>query len=559
MSRGEGENKQTGAASIPIANSSPPFSYDLGGHTKEVVAKKIADILRTEFSFPADVADGHKARWIRDLCDIIPERKDLGFQILEGRAALKSTAGQELADNREIDHLFCIAHHDYVLTSGTDVDHAVSFAEMKKRQTDFIRLLNTDAELADHFLQQPNMVDFFRRDSDGVIKGTQYFYRLCYNDQENLWLLCHACNISKLDSDSLKWFAGQPSFGRSFLAAITAGGEVHPGLIVDLIYQPNAQEDIEIKLNDRQIKLHTGHSVGLGEFIRRWFLGKHHEAYELHKQYFTENYHEVKQHLEQLYGFIANDQHEQFVQYAKSIKRSMVASQVVYTGMMTEEVDKSVSSRSDHSSDEEERKLGSKSAAMGINQAVSEFKYIRSLLEKWGWYTPDEVVYLCHVFERRSIDAKGSQAICDQLKAKWQEVIESDGSPISVADFEITLRSLSEKYKKLGSEESYQLREQEEAANARADQAEAREQAANIRADQAEAREEALQFKLMTLQKEMKGLGLAERDMTSVTAASRAGVFASTAAGSEVLGSKVDRTEGQPKRSRPFSAANNSS
>jgi len=127
-----------------------------------------------------------------------------------------------------------MVHGEYVRPSGTDGEHAMPFHDIKNNQTQLIDYLNDAAnkQFADDFLKEPGINEFFRRDpNDKKIKGTGYFYKLCYNNPSNLWLLCHACNIEKTDSEVLEWFKKQENFGEPFTEALEKDGSLRMGLI----------------------------------------------------------------------------------------------------------------------------------------------------------------------------------------------------------------------------------------------------------------------------------------------------------------------------------------
>ena len=47
--------------------------------------------------------------------------------------------------------------------------------------------------------------------------GTLFFYELYFNDIDNIWLICQACNLQKSDAEALNWIENQWPFKDEFL------------------------------------------------------------------------------------------------------------------------------------------------------------------------------------------------------------------------------------------------------------------------------------------------------------------------------------------------------
>ena len=94
-----------------------------------------------------------------------------------------------LDDEANLEALFCIGHSGFALFSGMDTDHALAHNRIVARQDELLAFLNANQEspLVVEFLGEAGMSDFFRRDDDGQIKGTGYFYKLSYSSEDNLW------------------------------------------------------------------------------------------------------------------------------------------------------------------------------------------------------------------------------------------------------------------------------------------------------------------------------------------------------------------------------------
>ena len=63
-------------------------------------------------------------------------------------------------------------------------------------------------------------------DSEPKYYGTKLLYELVFNNNENLWLLCAACNTSKSDINIIQWFKGLTQFGSRFLKHLENQGIV---------------------------------------------------------------------------------------------------------------------------------------------------------------------------------------------------------------------------------------------------------------------------------------------------------------------------------------------
>jgi len=80
--------------------------------------------------------------------------------------------------------------------------------------------------------------------------GTLYFYELYFNDIDNLWLICGACNLHKSDVESLSWFKDQWLYGDEFLNYVG-------------------------RLRDIGILTKTQNKQGLAEVAIQWYWDRH--------------------------------------------------------------------------------------------------------------------------------------------------------------------------------------------------------------------------------------------------------------------------------------------
>jgi len=138
-------------------------------------------------------------------------------------AAVRYQRYIELADQGGVSKDFkneelavCMTHGDYVSVQSLQSDHLIAKSEIYKRQLAFIDQLNKDKNFAAQVKKLPGMGDFFIEEN-GTFYGTLFFYELYFNDIENIWLICSACNLEKSDQDTVDWLTKKWTFGEQFL------------------------------------------------------------------------------------------------------------------------------------------------------------------------------------------------------------------------------------------------------------------------------------------------------------------------------------------------------
>ncbi len=144
----------------------------------------------------------------------------------------------------------CLACGDYVSVTSLALDHAQAKDEIQKRQADFIDRLNQDPAFARVVMNLEGISKFFVN-VEGRYYGTLFFYDLYFNDIDNLWLICSACNLHKSDQEVLSWFQEQWLYGDEFLNYL--------GRVKD----------------DSPILLKTQHRQGLAEAAIEWYWDRH--------------------------------------------------------------------------------------------------------------------------------------------------------------------------------------------------------------------------------------------------------------------------------------------
>lgn len=110
----------------------------------------------------------------------------------------------------------CIAHGDYVKVESLAADHLEAKEKIITRQKTLVNKLNEDSDFAEFLLQQPGMNKFFVK-FDNSYYGTLLFYELYFNDIDNIWLICDACNLQKSNQETLDWLGNQWLYGQEFL------------------------------------------------------------------------------------------------------------------------------------------------------------------------------------------------------------------------------------------------------------------------------------------------------------------------------------------------------
>jgi len=207
-----------------------------------------------------------------ELIDFPEKRPD--FQIIGGEDAAKSNlAGDFVANLAAL--RYCVTDGEVVRKQLFDTDHTHAFSDIQKKQKALLVHLNdpANADFAEGFLSAAGIAQYFGRHPDKSIKGTKRFYKLCYNDIDNLLLLCHGCNLRKSAKDSLKWFGEQePFLGRDFVKAVEKVGGFFDGIIIKKVMEKGADAHL-VKIGDIDCTLHVGDKkvFGMGEFVKKWF------------------------------------------------------------------------------------------------------------------------------------------------------------------------------------------------------------------------------------------------------------------------------------------------
>lgn len=109
----------------------------------------------------------------------------------------------------------CLAHGDYVQVESLEADHVHAKSDIIARQMSLVNKLNTEPDFAEFVMKLDGINKFFVH-IGGTYYGTLYFYELYFNDIDNIWLICGACNKHKSDKDPIAWFENQWPYGKEF-------------------------------------------------------------------------------------------------------------------------------------------------------------------------------------------------------------------------------------------------------------------------------------------------------------------------------------------------------
>ncbi len=140
----------------------------------------------------------------------------------------------------------CIAHGDYVQVESLHTDHMQAKEQILKRQMALVNKLNDKNEkaFAKFLLKQPGMDKFFVKHEDKIY-GTLFFYELYFNDIDNVWLICGACNQHKSNDETLEWLNEQWLYGKEFLDYL---GNIDPNSkILNKVKNKNGLAEVAIK------------------------------------------------------------------------------------------------------------------------------------------------------------------------------------------------------------------------------------------------------------------------------------------------------------------------
>ena len=199
---------------------------------------------------------------------------------------------QDMLQNKKSIVAFCCVSLQTDTRMTFDIDHVFPREKITEKQKLLLNYLNNPSNmiLAQAFMGENPHNDrlsddigkYFKRDMDGEIKGTRWFFDVCYNNFSNLFHLKHYLNRGKSATTPQAWFEQNfQSRLPNFIKDLNAKGGINEGIIMQQIFPIAIRDSVNLgKLKDKNGKeigsdcvvyLHEGIGIGLGDFIRQWF------------------------------------------------------------------------------------------------------------------------------------------------------------------------------------------------------------------------------------------------------------------------------------------------
>lgn len=227
------------------------------------------------------------------------------FEYQKDKAKIEPTKEallQDILQNKKSIVAFCCVSLQMDIRMAFDIDHVFPREKITEKQKLLLNFLNnpSNSVLSQAFMGEGPQNDklhsdigkYFKRDDDGTIKGTRWFFDVCYNNLSNLFHLKHYLNRGKSATTPKEWFEQnfQPKLPQ-FIQNINDEGGINEGVIMQQIFSTVVGGTILDNINlgkdnkgkDVIIFLHEGIGIGLGLFIRQWFKTNA-EAIEISKE-----------------------------------------------------------------------------------------------------------------------------------------------------------------------------------------------------------------------------------------------------------------------------------
>ena len=356
---------------------------------KMPTAEELATDIVNSFTFPFPLTLVAKNKLSEKLFDSPPARSDLIFQIKNHDASAKTSIAPKQSDDvneKDYDEIYCMIHNDFMPKSASDVEHADPLTDIIKRQTELLIFLNEQTpEYKKSFLEISDIKSYMREDpSDKKIKGSGLFYKICYNDANNLWLLCHSCNLNKSTKNFEDWFKDQENFGQPFLDHLQKNGGIQQGVILKRVYSRDSNTKVFSAKNSQEIVIHAGPKKGLGHFAREWFHNKHGATFKLHREYYANNYKFIKEELAKIRQYTLNGDDKNAKNALDSLKKTITEQHSATSASKTyhQTYEGSQGSGSDDSNDARVRGKYAMASSLIAAKSTTAFKSIRPLIEK---------------------------------------------------------------------------------------------------------------------------------------------------------------------------------
>ena len=254
----------------PISTSS---TSSTSTETVKDQARKVAEVLRAELTFPISPPKQAVTTMVGHVSKGVPDETSFQTKMVLGKVTdtPKIVRGLPLSINdslaEPIEAIYDMVARRFLPTSSMSIEHAFPHKEIKLRQKAFLDYLNDSNNQAftDDFLKQEAMGDYFQRQSSGEIWATNYFFKACYNDIGNLWLLSVGANASKSSGDVVDYL--EKIFGAPFKQEVATGGGVQRGVILSKI--GGTVQTTLSGLDGNDVVIYSG-GKGIGQFITDW-------------------------------------------------------------------------------------------------------------------------------------------------------------------------------------------------------------------------------------------------------------------------------------------------
>ena len=307
----------------PVSSSSSSSVADEAAKDR---ARKVAEVLRNELEFPIEPRKQDVTTMVGNVSKEGPEpsfqtKKVLGKAIDTPKIVRGLPLTVHGSIDKRIDAIYDIVAQRFIPTSSMSIEHAFPHKEIKERQKVFLEYLNDKANqvFTTEFLQQEKMNLYFEKQTDGAAKGeiwaTNYFFKACYNDIGNLWLLSVGANASKSASDAVDYI--QNIFGDSFKQDVVAGGDVQRGLILSKI--GGAPKITLPGLGGNDVEIYGG-GKGIGQFITDWHDENRDYCLQVMKEY-EQVYQSVKEKLDNIVDLFAGGKEKEAENAIRDLKR----------------------------------------------------------------------------------------------------------------------------------------------------------------------------------------------------------------------------------------------
>ena len=370
-------------------------------------ALKIAEVLRAELTFPIFPPKQAVTTMVGHVSKGVPDETSFQTKTVLGKAmdTPKLVRGLPLSINdslaEPIEAIYDMVARRFLPTSSMSIEHALPHKEIKLRQKAFLDYLNDSNNQAftDDFLKQEAMGLYFQRQSSGEIWATNYFFKACYNDIGNLWLLSVGANASKSSGDVVDYL--EKIFGASFKQDVEVEGGVQRGIILSKI--GGTVQTTLSGLDGNDMAIYSG-GKGIGQFITDWHDKNRNYCFEVMQEH-EQGYQIVQRKLDGIIELFAD---KKAVEANKAITnlQQLISSTNTILELYQKSEAVSSSSESETASDKEGRERG-------VVESLEKYTAKDSLLKK----IKRQIVNVYYVEDPKSSEAKDTRhKVTDSIK-----------------------------------------------------------------------------------------------------------------------------------------------